>query len=101
MGSLSRDVFDRLSAPGPRRPWLREWLLERIWTRERYEAMPPLDFLEQGERAVNDLEAVIAAAAPRLYDELLGEVPPGRDVRAFLTQPRPCAVVVFDGLSLR
>ena len=101
MESLSRAVFDRFCAPGPRLPWVREWLLGQLWTSERYAALSPVEFLEQGEREVNALEEIIAAAAPRLYDELLGEVLPNRDVGTFLKERRPCAVVVFDGLSLR
>lgn len=101
MGNLSREIFARLSAPGSRLDWLREWLLGCVWTTDRYDQMPPVEFLERGEREVNELETVIAAAAPRLYAELLGSLPPQRDVRDFLDAQRPCAVVVFDGLSLR
>jgi hypothetical protein len=101
MPRLTRDAFDSLTASGSRLPWLRRWLLGEIWTSERYTAMTPVEFLEGGERKVNDLEEVIAAGAPRVYDELLGSVPPARDVRTFLNEHRPCALVVFDGLSLR
>jgi hypothetical protein len=50
---------------------------------------------------VNGLEEIIAAAAPRSYDELPGALSSNRNPRTFLEQARPCAVVVFDGLSLR
>lgn len=101
MPSLTRAVFDRLTAPGPRLPWLRDWLLGEVWTLARYESLGPSAFLQQGERLVNELEEVLAAAAPRLYDELLGDPSPDRDIREFLTRRRPCAAVVLDGLSLR
>lgn len=101
MSAFSREVFEHLCVPGPRLLWLREWLLGEVWTCERYATLPPLEFLQQGEREVNELEEVIAAAASRIYDELLGNPPLGREVRGFLEQQRPCAVVVFDGLSLR
>lgn len=101
MAVLTRDVFDRLTALGPRLPWLGQWLLEETWTRARYENLGPLTFLERGEQAVNELEEVVAAAAPRTYDELMADPPPHRDLRVFLEQERPCAAVVFDGLSLR
>src|SRR5262245_38560755 len=101
MGRLSCEIFEQLCAPEARLPWLRTWLLDQVWTSDLYATLPPVTFLEQGEREVNELEEVIAAAAPRLYDELLGSVPLGRDVHAFLDQQRPCAVVIFDGLSLR
>lgn len=101
MPSLSRALFDRLTAPGPRLSWLHDWLLGEVWTPARYESLNPLVFLQQGERLVNELEEVLAVAAPRLYDELVGEPSPERDIRAFLMQKRPCAAVVLDGLSLR
>lgn len=101
MSTLTRDIFDRLTAPGPRLPWLREWLLEEVWTLTLYEGRGPQEFLERGERMVSDLEEVMAAAAPRIYDELAADPPPQRDLRAFLERERPCAAVVFDGLSLR
>ncbi|HLG16017.1 MAG TPA: hypothetical protein VJH03_16150 [Blastocatellia bacterium] len=98
---LSRETFDRLSAPGSRIDWLRDWLLECVWSSERYNSMAAGEYLEQGEKEVNEIEEVIAAAAPRVYDELLGGVPERCDVQRFLNERRPCAVVVFDGLSLR
>lgn len=101
MPILTREIFDRLTPPGPRLPWLREWLLGEIWTLKRYETLGPLTFLERGEREVNELEEVVAAAAPRIYDELTAEPPPHRDLRGFLEQECPCAAVLFDGLSLR
>jgi len=101
MPRLTRDAFDSLTASGSRLPWLRRWLMGQVWTSERYTAMTPVEFLEDGERKVNDLEEVIAAGATRVYDEFLGSVPVTRDVRAFLNEHRPCALVVFDGLSLR
>ncbi len=101
MPSFSRDVFDSLTVPGSRLPWLRTWLLDQVWTRERYASMPATDFLDRGERDVNEIEEILASAAPRVYDELLGNIPHKRDVRAFLETRRPCAVIIFDGLSLR
>lgn len=101
MPSLTREVFDRLVTPGPRLPWLRDWLLGEAWSRKRYEGLNPVQFLEKGEREVNELEEVLAAAAPRVYDELLTDPPPPRDIRHFLHDEHPCAVIIFDGLSLR
>lgn len=101
MGSLSSEIFERLTAPGSRLEWLRDWLLRQVWANDRYTSLSPLQYLEQGECAVNELEEVIAAAAPRLYDELLRAAPRERNVRSFLEEQQPCAVVIFDGLSLR
>jgi hypothetical protein len=72
-----------------------------VWTPARYDSLGPSGFLQQGERLVNELEEVLAAAAPRLYDELAAEPSPDRDIRDFLVRRRPCAVVLLDGLSLR
>jgi hypothetical protein len=101
MGNLSSVIFERLTVPGSRLEWLRDWLLGQVWASDRYASLSPLQFLEQGERVVNELEEVIAAAAPRLYDELLSAAPRERNVRSFLDERQPCAVVIFDGLSLR
>lgn len=57
--------------------------------------------MERGESQVNTLEEIIAASAPRVYDKLTADPSPERDLRAFLMNRRPCAAVVFDGLSLR
>lgn len=101
MPSLSRDIVDRLAAPGPRLPWIQEWLLGSVWTGQRYDELGPVQYLERGEHQVNDIEEVLAAAAPRVYDELIDVPDPDRDVRRFLDGPAPCAVVVFDGMSVR
>ncbi len=101
MPSLSREAFDGLTAPGPRLNWLRDCLLGEVWTPERYEKLGPVEFLNRGEREVNEMEEVLAAAAPRLYDELLADPPADRHLGAFLEHDQPCAAVVFDGLSLR
>src|SRR5881396_2855093 len=101
MPSLSRKTVERLVTSGPRLPWIQEWLLGSVWTGERYDDFGPVPYLERGEHEVNDLEEVLAAAAPRIYDELVDAPAPDRDVRRFLDAPAPCAVVVFDGMSVR
>lgn len=101
MPSLSREGFDRLTAPGARLDWLRHWLLDEVWSSGRYEDLGAAEFLNRGERDVNEMEEVLAAAAPRIYDELLTDPPGDRHLRVFLERQQPCAAVVFDGLSLR
>jgi hypothetical protein len=101
MRSLNLQTFNKLCAPGSRLPWVRDWLLQEVWSPGRYAALSPLEFLQQGERDVNAFEEVVAAAAARLYDELLAPPPARRSIREFLQANQPCAVVVFDGLSLR
>lgn len=75
--------------------------MDEVWSRDRYEAMSAIDYLQSGEKLVNDVEEIIAAAASRSYDELVLPPPPERDLREFLNTQQPCAAVVFDGLSLR
>jgi hypothetical protein len=101
MPSLSHAQFNRAISPGPRLPWLSTWLLSEVWTHERYADLGPVQYLERGEREISEVEEVLAGAAQRTYDELLAEPLPSRDIHTFLDQSRPCAAVVFDGLSLR
>jgi len=98
--SFTREMFSRICEPGPRLDWLAGWLTGCVWSPERFAQMPPAAYLEQGERIVNEVEEVIAAAAPRVYDELT-VVPPDRDLARFLDGSDRSVVVVFDGLSLR
>jgi len=92
-------VFEHLSSPGPRLPWVQTWLLE-VWNAERYGCETAVHFLRNGEKQVNELETVIAVAAPGLYDEML-YLPPDRNLLTFLRDQQPCAAVVFDGMSVR
>ncbi|MBN2391963.1 MAG: hypothetical protein JXR84_14640 [Anaerolineae bacterium] len=92
-------LFDRLTKPGPRLPWLQEWLLD-IWSAERYQQMDRLAYLEDGEKQVNELESVLAVAAPDLYNEFVS-LPDDRHLLTFLQGEQPGAAVVFDGMSLR
>lgn len=100
MPNFTREIFDHLSSPGPRLQWLAAWLRECVWNRERFAQLPPGEYLEQGERLVNEVEEIIAAAAPRVYDELT-VLPANRDLARFLDSPDASGVVIFDGLSLR
>ncbi|HUT59381.1 MAG TPA: hypothetical protein VNA25_16145 [Phycisphaerae bacterium] len=101
MGCLTINVLDRLSQGGPRLPCMAAWLMEEVWSDANYQAKSPADYLQAGEKAVNELEEVIAAAAGRIYDEMLQPVPTARNLREFLLTAQPCAAIVFDGLSLR
>ena len=100
MPAFTYDIFDCLSAPGPRLNWLSNWLTDSVWSPERFSAFQPVQYLQEGERMVNEIEEVISASAPRTYDEFT-TVPANREILQFLDGPAPSAVVVFDGLSLR
>jgi hypothetical protein len=75
--------------------------LKTVWTGQRYDELGPVHYLERGEHQVNDTEEVLAAAAPRVYHELVDAPAADRDVRHFLDAGSSCAVVVFDGMSVR
>lgn len=100
MVKLNRQLLDRLIAPGSRLPWIEQWLLDEVWSRENYLKLKPLDFLQQGEGVVNEFEQLIAAAAYRTYGELLAGPGQEKSLSGVLSNPDN-AVVVFDGLSLR
>jgi hypothetical protein len=92
--------LDQLVTPGPRLPWIKQWLLDKVWSRGDYEMLKPVEFLHRGESAVNDFEQLLAAAADRTYGELLTGPIPGKNILETLSHPDH-AVVIFDGLSLR
>jgi hypothetical protein len=100
MSKTSYYHLDRLVIPGPRLPWIKQWLLDDIWSRENYLKLKPGDFLYRGEGTVNEFEQLIAAAADRTYGELLAGPDPGKNLLETLSHPDH-AVVIFDGLSLR
>lgn len=101
MGVLTPNILEKLTQTGPRLPWLASWLLDEVWSERNYADKPPAQYLQTGEHLVNEMEEVVAAAAGRVYDEILQPVSADRNLKEFLTNGRPCAAVVFDGLSLR
>ncbi len=100
MESLSRNLIEKLTSPGPRFSWIKEWLLNEIWSSDHYARNNPLQFLKQGEESVNLFEQLIASAAGRVYDELISNPEPTKRLLSVLSDP-DTAVIVFDGLSLR
>jgi hypothetical protein len=93
-------LIGKLTQAGPRLPWIAEWLLSEVWSRKKALKAKPLEFMKTGEQEVNSFEALICAAAPRVYDELLVKNPPHGGILRTLSD-RDTAVIVFDGLSLR
>lgn len=98
--ALKPELLDLLSQPGPRLEVIGNWLLD-LWCAEKYPHEDAVAFLREREEAVNRVETLVAGAASRLYEEFQAGVPLQRDLLQFLLQNRPCAAVVFDGLSLR
>ena len=109
MSAKSNLDFDprRLSDDGSRLKAITDWLTGTVWSPERYAATSSEDYFREGEAAVCGLEELIAAGAPRVWDELAAEsaaAPTVADwlgLSAPLPLPSPHAAVVFDGLSLR
>ena len=101
MHRIVEQVFDILTAPGPRLPAIAAWLAERVWHSNDYPHKDPVEYLKVGEEQVNELETILSSAAWRVYDEFQSPPPPERNLLSFLTEQRPCAAVIFDGLSLR
>jgi len=96
-----------LTGEGSRLQAITGWLTETVWSRERYAGLSSEDYLRKGELAVCDLEALIAAGAPHVWDELESAsagattLADWLGLSAPLALPSPHAAVVFDGLSLR
>lgn len=101
MNNLMFDNLNNLISQGSRTEWLEKWLLNEIWTFERYQELSPIKYLEDGESKINEIEEIIAHAAPRIYDEFLDETPRGKNLFDFFRGDETYALVIFDGLSLR
>jgi len=101
MPRIFEQLFPTLTSPTARLPAIGEWLLTEVWQTKKYPHPDPVAFLRSGEEKVNELESVLCAAAWRLYDEFQSPPDDSRNLLAFLAGQRPCAAVVFDGLSLR
>jgi hypothetical protein len=99
MDNRGNNVLMDLAKPGPRLPWITDWLTSQVWSVSRYKDMSPDIYLTKGEQEIHNFEELIAIAANRFYDELssaASQVKPLTDTIAENT-----AVVVFDGASLR
>lgn len=100
MEIMDQALFNKLTGPGSRLAWIIEWLLEEVWSPERYQTLSPVEFLRAGEEKINRFEMLAASAADRIYGELLSGPDPSRNLLGALSDP-DTAVVVFDGLSIR
>lgn len=101
MSEEFKELYRFLAQPGERFPQLGNWLMGKIWRTDCSTSETTAEFLSVGETKVNTLETLVAAAAPRAYDELCFPPDEGRDLLHFLLHRRPSAAVVFDGMSLR
>lgn len=101
MGAITPIILQRLIQPGPRLPWVADWLLSEIWSERNYREKAAGQYLQSGEQLVNELEEVLSSAACRVYDAFLEPVQDNRHLKRYLTSGHQCAAIVFDGLSLR
>lgn len=99
MSVLSKKLLEELIKPGPRLPWIKNWLLNNIWTVDFYDSMTPIEYLKTGEINVNRFEELISSSADRIYKELLSSPDITKRLLDFFTERT--AIVIFDGLSLR
>jgi hypothetical protein len=100
MEIMDQALFNKLTRSGPRLNWIIEWLLDQVWSSERYQTLSHMEFLRAGEEKINRFEMLAASTADRIYGELLSGPDPSRNLLGALTDP-DTAVVVFDGLSIR
>lgn len=99
MDSLNKDLLAKLTQPKPRLPWITDWLLNVVWSVERFGALSPEEYLAAGERDVHAFEEILMFAADRFYDELAAASDQAQPLTASVSSD--AAVVVFDGASLR
>ncbi len=116
-----------LFAEGERLPAIKSWLLDVVWTGDRYGQTEPEQYLRSGEEAVCRLEEVVATGAQQVWDELYADslrpptvkswlgfdapLPPPSStiqnppsINPFIhssSNPPARAAIIFDGLSLR
>jgi hypothetical protein len=101
--TLNRSILDDLTQPGHRLARLKNWLINEVWTMERYRSVgnKPAEYLLEGEALVHHRETLLTLAGESLYDELAGAPSANFSIRAFLDQYPGASVVVLDGCSIR
>jgi hypothetical protein len=100
---LDRGLLDTLTQPGFRLPGLIRWLMDEVWTMDRYRAVgeKPAQYLLQGEALVHEREKVLTLAGESVYEELAALPSDDWSISTFLTQNPGASVVVLDGCSVR
>jgi hypothetical protein len=100
---LDPTSVDLWTRPEPRLPHLKKWLLEEVWTTERFKGCgaAPAEYLKTGEKMVNEKEALLTAAADSYFKELATAQAPAKTIVEFFDKYINGAVVIFDGCSLR
>lgn len=93
-------MFDILTQPGERLPAISQWLLEQVWSSDRYEGSTPVEYLDRGEKEVNRAEELILSSAPSVYNEVAVASMRSSKLDILLHNPST-AIVVLDGASIR
>ncbi|MBN1842855.1 MAG: hypothetical protein JW883_11320 [Deltaproteobacteria bacterium] len=103
MSALYRDLIDQLTRPGPRLPKIENWLLNDVWTADRFAecGSSPSLYLKAGEKLVNETESLLTSAADSIFDELIASRGNAVTIAGFLSEHPDGGVVVFDGCSIR
>lgn len=101
--TLNRATLDELTEPGFRLPRLKDWLMNEIWTMDRYKSVggKPSDYLLEGEALVHHRETLLTLAGESLYEELAGTPSENCSIKTFYDQNPGAAVVILDGCSIR
>lgn len=98
---------DQLAREGSRLPAIKQWLVDTIWTGERYRKSDLETYLRAGEEAVCKLEEVLSTSALSVWDELAADSRQAPSPATWLgldqalPSESPRAAVIYDGLSLR
>ena len=99
---MDRALLDRLTAPGPRLPWIATWLSDTVWTMDAFrQADSPARYMEKGESQVKDLEVILAASSEAAYRELVEKPSADRTVKGFFDRNPRGSAVILDGCSIR
>lgn len=103
MSGLGRDLLDQLTQPGSRLPEIEDWLLNAVWTVDRFNecGSSPSRYLKSGEKLVNEREALLSSAADSIFDELIANPANPMSISSFFSEHPDGGVVIFDGCSLR
>ena len=103
MSALDRDLLDQLTRPGPRLPEIEDWLMNAVWTTDRFNecGSSPSPYLKSGEKLVHEREILLSSAADSIFDELIARPANPMSISSFFSEYPGGGVVIFDGCSLR
>lgn len=103
MSVLDRNLVDQLTRPGPRLPVIEDWLLNDVWTMDRFKECKasPSGYLKTGEELVHEREVLLCSAAGSIFGELVAKPAQSKTISGFLSDYPSGGAVILDGCSLR